>query len=106
MASRPAPEFLVAFEDHEREVRVRNSKVAHAMLVVLVPVGSTLDWWVYPSIARELLGVRLLVAALAAAALALHFTPWARRQIHWFAMISPLLVNASISWMVFRSEGA
>lgn len=101
-----SPELLAAFDEHDRGVRLRYSKVAHALIIVLVPAGTTLDWFVYPALVTELLYVRLFVAVLAAVALAFHYTPLARANIRWLGMLSPLLVNAAISWMVFRSEGA
>jgi signal transduction histidine kinase len=99
-------ELLAAFDEHDRGVRLRYSKVAHGLLIALVPAGASLDWFVYPHLARELLLVRLFVALLALAALGLHYTALARQNIRWLAMVCPLLVNAAISWMILRSEGA
>jgi signal transduction histidine kinase len=95
-----------AFDQHDRDVRLRSSRVAHVLIILLVPAGVSLDWLVYPSLWFELFLVRLLVAAFAGAALVLHRTRFVRENVRWFAMLSPLVVNAAISWMVYRSEGA
>ena len=97
---------VVAYGGHDRAVRVRYSKVGHILVMVLVPAGTALDWFVYPQLLREFLFVRLAIAAFAAVALALHYVPFVQRQIHWFAMMVPLLANAGMSWMIYRSEGA
>ncbi len=100
------PELLAAFDEHDRDVRLRYSKVVLALSIVLVPAGTSLDWFVYPHLLKELLLVRLGVAGVAAIALALHYTPFAQRHIRWFGMFVPLVINAAISWMILRSEGA
>jgi signal transduction histidine kinase len=106
MQAGASPELLAAFEGHDRDVRVRYSKVGLGLIIALVPAGASLDWIVYPDHVRSWFVVRLLVTALAALALALHYTGFARRHIRWLAMVSPLAVNASICWMVYESEGA
>jgi signal transduction histidine kinase len=100
------PELLAAFDEHDRDARLRYSKVVLALSIVLVPAGTSLDWFVYPHRLTEFLLVRLGVAGVAAIALALHYTPFAPRHIRWFGMFVPLLINAAISWMILRSEGA
>ncbi|HMJ11163.1 MAG TPA: ATP-binding protein [Polyangiaceae bacterium] len=106
MQAGASPELLAAFEEHDRDVRLRYSKVGLALIIALVPAGASLDWMVYPEQAKSWFFVRLLVTALAAVTLALHYTAFSRQHIRWLAMLSPLAVNASICWMVYRSEGA
>jgi signal transduction histidine kinase len=102
---RAPAELLSAFDERDRDVRLQASKIAHVLIAVLVLAGTSLDHFVYPELAGEFFRVRLWVALFSAAALALHYTGFVRRNVRWFAMLAPLLVNAAISWMVFRSEG-
>ncbi len=107
MSTRVIPaETLDAYVAHDRRVRVRYSKVSHVLVMLLVPAGTTLDWFVYPHLLWDFLVARLIVAALAAIGLSLHYVRAVQRNIGWFAMLVPLLANAAMSWMVFRSEGA
>ena len=69
-----SPELLAAFDEHDRDVRLRYSKVVLALSIVLVPAGTSLDWFVYPHRLKEFLLVRLGVAGVAGIALALHYT--------------------------------
>jgi signal transduction histidine kinase len=98
--------WLGAFEESDRVVRLRYSKVAHALIIALVPAGAVLDWVVYPEHLWDFLGLRLAVAVLSALALAAHYTAFVREHIRWFALLVPLIVLASISLMIYRSEGA
>lgn len=102
---RAPAELLAAFDERDRDVRLQASKVAHVLIGVLMLAGTSLDHLVYPELAGEFFGMRLWVALFSAAALALHYTGFVRRNVRWFAMLAPLLVNAVISWMVLRSEG-
>src|SRR5687767_3414248 len=106
MDARTRSELLGAYDAYDRNVRLRFSRVAHVLVIALVPAGTSLDWFVYPELLEELFLMRLAVAAAATLALALHQTAFVKRQIRWFGMLVPLLVNASIAWMVLRTEGA
>ena len=106
MTDRSLAEWLGAFEARDRDVRLHYSKVAHALIIALMPAGAALDWVVYPEQLVEFLWLRLAVALLSVLALACHYTAFVHRHIRWFAMLSPLLVNVTISLMIYRSEGA
>ncbi len=106
MSDRPLAVWLGAFEARDRDVRLRYSKVAHALIIALMPAGAALDWVVYPEHLVEFLWLRLAVAVLSGLALACHYTLFAKRHIRWFAMLAPLAVNVAISVMIYRSEGA
>lgn len=106
MTARALEAWYGAFEESDRDVRLRYSKVAHALIIALVPAGAVLDWVVYPEHWLEFFGLRLSVALLVAIALACHYTAFVRAHVRWFAMLAPLLVNVTISLMIYRSEGA
>jgi signal transduction histidine kinase len=106
MNDNPAPDSLPSLRESDRQIRLRASKVGHALVLILVPAGATLDWVVYPSRMAELVTARLLLALGAGILLALHYTEWAYRNIRWFAVLVPLLVNTVLCGMVFRTEGA
>lgn len=40
-------EFLKAFTAHERQERISTGKVASLLVIVLMPLGSIMDWLVY-----------------------------------------------------------
>jgi signal transduction histidine kinase len=107
VTSLPVPGALrAAFDAHDREVRIRSSRIAHVLIAVLVPGGVILDYLVYPSLWTQFFGMRLLAGLFAGAALLIHHTRFVRENVRWFAMLAPLMVNLAISFMVFRSEGA
>ena len=50
MTDNPAfsnPDFAKAFAAHERQERISTGKVASLLVLVLMPLGSIMDWLVY-----------------------------------------------------------
>jgi len=41
------PDFADAFAANERQERLRTGKLASALVVILMPLGSVMDWLVY-----------------------------------------------------------
>ena len=72
-------EFHAAFVEHERQVRINTGKLACALVFVLMPLGVTVDYWVYRDHVAEFLKLRLLCSLLIGGVWALHYTPIARR---------------------------
>ncbi len=99
-------ELLGAYDAYDRNIRLRFSRVLHVLVIALVPAGTSLDWFVYPELLNELFVVRVSVATITGLALLVHHTAFVKRHIRWFGMLVPLLVSASIAWMVLRTEGA
>ena len=98
--------LLAAYQEADRRVRVLHSKVGCVLVLALMPAGVSLDYFVYPDQTVAFFKIRLLVDAVTAGILALHFTQLGRRYIGLLALSWVLLVNFSISWMIYISEGA
>ena len=70
-AGRPS-DFREAFLEAERQVRINTGKLACALVVVLMPFGAILDYFVFgygpnpsfPEVLVPFLGLRLLCSAL------------------------------------------
>ncbi len=108
---RQAPEplpagMLAAYEAADVELRLLYSKVGCVLSLVLMPAGSILDHFVYPELFWRILWVRALCDVLTAGLLGLHFTPFGRRHVRALGLSWVLLVQISISWMVYVSEGS
>ena len=68
-----------AFEAEEQELRLRQSKVACILGIVLIPAGISLDYISYPDQLSTLATIRLITAGLIAIIYALHF--WDRTRL-------------------------
>ncbi len=108
---RRAPEalpadLLAAYEAADVDLRLLYSKVGCVLSLILMPAGSILDHFVYPHLFWRILWVRALCDLLTLGLLGLHFTPFGRRHVRALGLSWVLLVQVSISWMVYVSEGS
>ena len=95
-----------AYRDHDRRLRLRYSDAACVLVGLLVPVGISLDYLVYPGQLAEFAWARLSVGFVAICVLALQRTDFGARHVRLLGLIPPLLTNVVICWMIFRTEGS
>ena len=99
------PEFQAAYQAHDRQQRINTGKVASALVVILMPAGVLLDFFVYPQELAYFLNVRLFCAALAGVLLYLHLTPFGQRHWRWLGLPIALLPALGIAWMIHKTQG-
>jgi two-component system sensor histidine kinase PhcS len=99
-------EFRDAFLTNERQERIRTGKVACVLVAVLMPAGSTMDWWVYPKHFFGFLGLRLICSVLAAFLWYLHTTEFGQQRYRWLGIPIALLPAIFMSWMIAVTDGA
>lgn len=91
----------VEFVRSERALALRHSIIACVLGLILIPVGSILDWLVYPDQFWQLAGLRLIADIAGSAVLVLHFVDravtYARALMAAELMVAVLLMAAIIS---------
>jgi signal transduction histidine kinase len=97
-------EFRAAFLANERYVRIDTGKLACALVVVLMPFGVSLDYFVYPEHLWEFFKLRLLCSLLVSGVWALHYTDVARRRYPLVGLPIVLLPAFFITWMAYRAS--
>ncbi len=95
-----------AFEAEEHELRLRQSKVACILGIVLIPAGIALDYISYPDQLLSLAAIRLVAAALIAVIYALHFWDKTTPYVRYLTMAGLLIAVASISLIIAMTDGA
>jgi signal transduction histidine kinase len=95
-----------AFEAEEHELRLRQSKVACILGIVLIPAGITLDYIAYPGQLFALATIRLVAAALIAVIYALHFWDKTAEHVRYLTMAGLLIAVTAISMMIAMTDGA
>ena len=110
MAANPSPPnaagFREAFLEAERQVRINTGRLACVLVIVLMPFGLILDYFVYPEWLGEFLQLRLACSALVIGIWLLHSTRLAHRHYPLVGMPIVILPALFITWMVYRTEGA
>jgi signal transduction histidine kinase len=95
-----------AFEAEEHELRLRQSKVAAILGIVLIPVGILLDRITYADQLETLSVIRLVAAGLIAVIYALHFWDKTAAHVRYLTMTGILIAVASIAVIIGITDGA
>jgi two-component system sensor histidine kinase PhcS len=99
------PEVLKAFQVYETQERIANTRVGAILVVTLMPLGSTADFFVYRPKLLTFFVARLICTALAAGIWAFLFTEQGRRWCKWLGRIVPLLPVVFLAWMIAVTDG-
>lgn len=89
-----------AFEAEEHELRLRQSKVACILGIVLIPAGIALDRITYVDQLGTLTVIRLVAAGLIAVLYALHFWEKTAIYVRYLTMAGLLIAVASIAVII------
>ncbi|MBI4325422.1 MAG: response regulator [Chloroflexi bacterium] len=100
------PELQQAFSEYDRRERLTNAKVACALVVVLMPAGFTLDWFVYPEQVTFFLQLRFLCSLIVGVVWFLLRTPFGLKHYRILGMGWYFFSSFFISWMIASTEGA
>src|SRR5580658_5710546 len=102
----PAPKDLrQSFFEYNRDVRISNSKAGCMLVVVLMPAGVTLDYFVYPDKLGLFFLLRIICCLLAFFLWALLSTPLGRGHFRVLGMLWFILPSLFISIMIYFERG-
>lgn len=99
------PEALKAYEDYERNTNLRHLDIGCWLIMILMPAGAVLDYFVYPREAPFFLVLRLVCAACG-------LIVWLllRTRVRKFDRVLCLVVGLTpaffMCWMIYAKEGA
>jgi two-component system sensor histidine kinase PhcS len=97
--------IVKAFHSYEAQERIGNTKVGCALVVILMPAGSTADYFVYRDKLWPFFWLRVVCTAIAAVIWAFLFTDYGRRISKWLGVIVPLLPVVFLAGMIAITEG-
>jgi len=98
-------EFTEAFATHERQGRIHTGKVASLLVLVLMPLGSIMDWLVYHQQRWEFFGLRILCSALAGGLWYLHTTEFGQRHYRQLGVPIALLPAFFMCLIIAEAHG-
>jgi two-component system sensor histidine kinase PhcS len=93
-----------AFVEDERQVRLSTGRLACWLVILLMPLGTIADWFMYPDRVGDFLKLRLLCSFLVMGVWLLHSTPLARKHYPVVGMPIVLLPAFFMTWMMFSTE--
>ena len=99
------PDFKSAFQANEKEVRINTGKIASILIIFLMPVGVTLDLFVYPKEWGRFLVLRLICSVLVGVVWVLHTTGFGQKHYKWLGLPIALLPALFLCMMIYYEEG-
>jgi signal transduction histidine kinase len=101
----PAQDLKNSFFEYNKSFRISNSKVGCMLVVVLMPAGLTLDYFVYPQKLGLFFSLRIICSLLALALWGLLSTSFGRRHFRILGMGWFILPSLFISLMIYFEDG-
>lgn len=98
-------EFLAAWQEYDREITIRKTRLGCFLGIVLVPIFGWLDHYVYPKEEFSFFLLRLLCSTLMAGLFFVLGTDFGKKHYHFQGLVLLFLPSATIAWMVFATEG-
>jgi two-component system sensor histidine kinase PhcS len=98
-------DFADAFVANERQERLRTGKVASALVLALMPLGSVMDWLVYHPQRWYFLELRILCSVLAAGLWYLHTTELGQKNYRRLGIPIALLPAFFMCWIIATARG-
>ena len=98
------PDFREAFRENERQVRISTGRLACWLVILLMPLGTFADWFVYPDYLGDFLKLRLLCSALIVVVWLLHSAPIAQKYYPAVGMPIVLLPSFFIVLMIYSTQ--
>jgi signal transduction histidine kinase len=94
------------FAESDRKLRLEQSRIGAWLMLVLLPAGISLDYFVYPDRVAQFAGYRILGDVVVLAALVLHWSRWGAQRPN--LLIAAWLGAAimAICAMIFVTEGS
>jgi signal transduction histidine kinase len=99
-------EIQSAFVESDRRAILSNVKVGCFLGIVLMPLGTILDYFVYKVDVPSFFKARLLCSFLIGVFWAIVVTPFGRKHPRKFGVLLALLPALFISWMVWKTDGS
>ena len=100
------PEALKAYEDYERSTNLRHLDIGCWLVMILMPAGAILDYFVYPRKAAFFLILRLLCAACGAVVWLILRTSIREKYDRLLCVTVGLTPAFFMCWMIYATEGA
>jgi signal transduction histidine kinase len=97
--------FSAAYSRSDRDLRVRHAKAGCLLTLLCMPIGGSMDYFVYPQLLHDFLISRLFNDIAVLPIFLLLFTEFGRRNIRLVGNLWPMVPAINISWMVMVSEG-
>jgi cytochrome c oxidase subunit IV len=100
------PEAIKAYNEYERETNLRHLHMGCWLVILLMPAGLMVDYFVYPGLLPEFLKLRFIASGCGVLVLLLLHSQQ-RERFHFLLCLLVALIPAFfMCWMIKAADGA
>jgi two-component system sensor histidine kinase PhcS len=100
------PKAIAAYEEYERVTNLRHLEIGCWLVILLMPAGSLVDYFVYPELRGDFFKLRLISSACGAICLLLLRTGFKYRLHFWLCLFVGLNPAFFMCLMIYAADGA
>jgi signal transduction histidine kinase len=98
-------EVLQTYANYERQITLKHLEVGCYLVMLLMPLGIVLDYFVYPGKIWYFFALRLAASCLALGIWGLLRTPFSQKLHQFLSLMIALIPAFFICWMIAATEG-
>jgi signal transduction histidine kinase len=95
-----------AYFKADTELRIKQTKIGALLGVILVPAGSSLEYFIYPHYLNDFFYIRILSALIHLSIYLILLKPIARYFVLWLSALWAITPAVAISAMIYLAEGS
>jgi two-component system sensor histidine kinase PhcS len=99
-------DLAAAYQEYDRALRIRQARLGYLLGLLLIPTGLMLDYFVYPSLLRSHLEIRLWCSAFLLPCFLISFSAWGQRHARITDKGCTIIPMLAVCLMIYKSEGA
>jgi signal transduction histidine kinase len=99
-------ELATAYQEYERALRIRQARLGYCMGLLLIPAGWMLDYFVYPSLMRAHLEIRIWCTLVLIPCFLVLFTSWGKKHAKITDKGCTVIPMLAVCLMIYTTEGA
>lgn len=99
-------ELKEAYHEFDIDLRVKQTQIGALLALILVPAGSSLEYFIYPEYLKDFFLIRILCDIVLLPIYLILFKPIARQFVRMLGALWALTPTVAISFMIYLSDGS
>ena len=94
------------YREFDTDLRIRQTRIGALLALILVPAGSSLEYFIYPEYLGDFFMIRIACDLVLLPVYLILFKPVARYFVKWLSAIWALTPTIAISMMIYLADGS
>lgn len=95
-----------AYQEFDTDLRIRQTQIGALLALILVPAGSSLEYFIYPEYLKDFFLIRIACDLVLLPIYLILFKPIARKFVRWLSALWAITPTVAISIMIYLADGS